>query len=134
MNLWHDNAHMNPAPPVIIMFFTSGSGSNFVLPFRTGASFHTPKSSKNLFVPLEAGTRDSEVSRKTLDCKGASSNSTCRSSVDAVLGGHDFQAIDDKEGVQDRAQIKRWWCNGQMYDCGGEIELRGNDDTKAVKI
>lgn len=45
---------MNPAPPVIIIFFTSGSGSNFVLPFRTGASFHTPKSSKNLFVPLVA--------------------------------------------------------------------------------
>jgi hypothetical protein len=40
---------MNPAPPVIIIFLTSGSGSYFVLPVKTGASFHTPKSSKNLF-------------------------------------------------------------------------------------
>jgi len=40
---------MNPAPPVIIIFLTSGNGSNFVLPVKTGASFQTPKSSKNLF-------------------------------------------------------------------------------------
>jgi hypothetical protein len=51
---WGQKTNMNPAPPVIMMFFTSGSGSNFVLPFRTGASFHTPKSSKNLWVPLGA--------------------------------------------------------------------------------
>lgn len=43
-------AHMKPAPPVIIIFLTSGSGVYFVLPVRTGASFQTPKSSKNLFV------------------------------------------------------------------------------------
>lgn len=42
---------MKPAPPVIIMFLTSGFGSYLVLPMRTGASFHTPKSSKNLFAP-----------------------------------------------------------------------------------
>jgi hypothetical protein len=42
-------AYMNPAPPVIIIFLTSGSGSYFVLPVKTGASFQTPKSSKNLF-------------------------------------------------------------------------------------
>ena len=51
----HENPDINPAPPVIIIFFTSGSGSNFVLPFSTGASFQTPKSSKNFVVPLEAG-------------------------------------------------------------------------------
>lgn len=43
--------YMKPAPPVIIIFLTSGNGSNFVLPIRTGASFQTPKSSKNFFVP-----------------------------------------------------------------------------------
>lgn len=41
---------MKPAPPVIIIFLTSGSGVYFVLPVRIGASFQTPKSSKNLFV------------------------------------------------------------------------------------
>lgn len=45
---------MKPAPPVIIIFLTSGKGSNFVLPVRTGASFQTPKSSKNLFAPFVA--------------------------------------------------------------------------------
>lgn len=44
-------AYMKPAPPVIIIFLTSGFGSYLVLPMRTGASFHTPKSSKNLFAP-----------------------------------------------------------------------------------
>lgn len=39
---------MKPAPPVIMMFFTSGRGSNLVLPMRTGASFQTPKSWKKL--------------------------------------------------------------------------------------
>lgn len=43
--------YINPAPPVIIMFLTSGNGSYLVLPVKTGASFHTPKSSKNLFAP-----------------------------------------------------------------------------------
>lgn len=43
-------AHMKPAPPVIIIFFTSGRGSNLVLPVKMGASFQTPKSSKNLRV------------------------------------------------------------------------------------
>jgi hypothetical protein len=42
---------MNPAPPVIMMFLTSGRGSYFVLPIKTGASFHTPKSSKNFVAP-----------------------------------------------------------------------------------
>lgn len=37
---------MKPAPPVIMMFLTPGMGSNLVVPFRTGASFQTPKSSK----------------------------------------------------------------------------------------
>lgn len=44
------STYMKPAPPVIIIFFTSGNGSYLVLPIRTGASFQTPKSSKNLFV------------------------------------------------------------------------------------
>ena len=44
--------YINPAPPVIIMFLTSGNGSYLVLPVKTGASFHTPKSSKNLFAPV----------------------------------------------------------------------------------
>ena len=42
---------MKPAPPVIIIFLTSGRGSYLVLPVKTGASFHTPKSSKNLLLP-----------------------------------------------------------------------------------
>jgi hypothetical protein len=42
--------YMKPAPPVIMIFFTSGRGVYLVLPVRIGASFHTPKSSKNLFV------------------------------------------------------------------------------------
>jgi hypothetical protein len=47
---------MKPAPPVIIIFFTSGNGSYFVLPVKTGASFQTPKSSKKLFESeLDAG-------------------------------------------------------------------------------
>lgn len=41
-------AYMKPAPPVTMMFFVSGSGSNAVLPVSTGASFQTPKSSKKL--------------------------------------------------------------------------------------
>lgn len=40
---------MKPAPPVIMMFFTSGRGSNFVVPVNTGASFQTPKSSKKFW-------------------------------------------------------------------------------------
>lgn len=39
---------MKPAPPVIMMFFTSGRGSNLVLPLRIGACFQMPKSSKKL--------------------------------------------------------------------------------------
>lgn len=35
---------MNPAPPVIMMFFTSGRGSNLVLPVRMGAFCHTSAS------------------------------------------------------------------------------------------
>lgn len=41
--------YINPAPPVIMIFLTSGNGSNLVLPISIGASFQTPKSSKNLF-------------------------------------------------------------------------------------
>ena len=61
---------MNPAPPVIMIFLTSGSGSNFVLPFKTGASFHTPKSSKNFCDPLVAGNDEFEVSWNFADCGG----------------------------------------------------------------
>ena len=39
---------MKPAPPVIIIFLTSGNGSNFVVPVRIGASFQMPRSSKIL--------------------------------------------------------------------------------------
>lgn len=46
--------YMKPAPPVIMIFFTSGNGSYFVVPISTGASFHTPKSSKKRFGPVEA--------------------------------------------------------------------------------
>lgn len=35
-------ACMKPAPPEIMMFFTSGRGVNFVVPMSTGASFQTP--------------------------------------------------------------------------------------------
>ena len=41
---------MNPAPPVIMIFLTSGSGSNLVLPVRIGASFQMPVSSSNLAI------------------------------------------------------------------------------------
>ena len=41
---------MKPAPPVIMMFFTSGSGSNFVVPVKTGALFQTEVSSKKFGV------------------------------------------------------------------------------------
>jgi hypothetical protein len=37
---------MKPAPPVIMIFLTSGRGSNFVEPMRTGALFQTLLSSK----------------------------------------------------------------------------------------
>ncbi len=48
-------AYMKPAPPVIMMFFTSGSGSNLVLPVRIGALFQTLESSKKSGVwPLVA--------------------------------------------------------------------------------
>lgn len=51
--------YMKPAPPVIMMFFTSGRGSNLVVPVRTGASFQTPKSSKKFwrvpFTPVQLG-------------------------------------------------------------------------------
>jgi hypothetical protein len=33
---------MKPAPPVIMMFFTSGRGSKLVVPMSTGASFQMP--------------------------------------------------------------------------------------------
>lgn len=50
---------MKPAPPVIMMFLTSGRGSNFVVPVRTGASFQTPKSSKKFWrvpwTPVQQG-------------------------------------------------------------------------------
>lgn len=41
---------MKPAPPVIMMFFTSGSGSNLVVPVKTGALFQTEVSSKKFGV------------------------------------------------------------------------------------
>lgn len=63
------SAYMNPAPPVIMIFLTFGKGSNFVVPVRTGASFQTPKSSKNLFAPLleAAGAAQTGVSNSN-DC------------------------------------------------------------------
>jgi len=36
--------HMNPAPPVIMMFLVSWLGSNLVTPLRIGASFQMPVS------------------------------------------------------------------------------------------
>ena len=42
MMLWNHwrGSYMKPAPPVTRMFFTSGRGSNRVLPIRTGACVH----------------------------------------------------------------------------------------------
>ena len=83
------NTHMNPAPPVIIIFFTSGSGSYLVLPVRIGASFHTPKSSKNLFVPLLAagtGNLRSVEAQRVEDMQVQ--KPTGRHSVDSIFGGH----------------------------------------------
>lgn len=40
------SANMNPAPPVISIFFASDRGSNLVDPVRTGASFQIPVSWK----------------------------------------------------------------------------------------
>lgn len=37
---------MKPAPPVIMIFFTSFRGSNFVVPVSTGASFQRALLSK----------------------------------------------------------------------------------------
>jgi hypothetical protein len=37
---------MNPAPPVIRIFFVSGNGSNLVVPLRIGASFQISVSRK----------------------------------------------------------------------------------------
>lgn len=34
--------YMKPAPPVIMIFLTSGNGSNLVLPVKMGASFQMP--------------------------------------------------------------------------------------------
>lgn len=53
-------AYMKPAPPVIMIFFTSGRGSNFVEPVRIGAFFQTPKSSKKGVSPFEAAVRSAE--------------------------------------------------------------------------
>lgn len=36
---------MKPAPPVTMMFFMSGRGSNLVVPLRMGADFQTSTSS-----------------------------------------------------------------------------------------
>ena len=36
------SSYMKPAPPVIMMFLTSGRGSNLVVPMSTGASLQTP--------------------------------------------------------------------------------------------
>lgn len=43
-------SYMKPAPPVIMMFFTSGSGSNLVVPISIGALFQTEESSKKFGV------------------------------------------------------------------------------------
>lgn len=51
---------MNPSPPVTMMFFMSGSGSNLVLPVRTGASRQIPVSSSFAWSDSEGTTR-SEV-------------------------------------------------------------------------
>lgn len=54
-------AYIKPAPPVIMMFLTPGIGSNLVVPFKTGESFQTPKSSKNRWwwLPLATGGQQS---------------------------------------------------------------------------
>jgi hypothetical protein len=94
------NSYMNPAPPVIMMFLTSGSGSNFVLPVNIGASFHTPKSSKNLLDPFViAGHPQSAIisNSQNIACVGRQNvKLTGKGSVDAVLGGHVGQ-IDEGE-------------------------------------
>lgn len=88
---------MNPAPPVIMMFLTSGSGSNFVLPFKIGASFHTPKSSKNLWDPLlVAGDSLLAINwnSHTVElCGRQNAKLTGRGSVDSIFGGHARQLL-----------------------------------------
>lgn len=55
-------SHINPAPPVIMIFLTSGRGSNLVVPINTGASFQTPQSSKNRLVGVSVeGTSSIEL-------------------------------------------------------------------------
>jgi hypothetical protein len=44
----YPRTYINPAPPVIMIFFTFGDGSNLVVPVKTSESFQMPKSSKNL--------------------------------------------------------------------------------------
>ena len=42
LSLGTGSSYMKPAPPVIMMFLTSGRGSNLVVPMSTGASLQTP--------------------------------------------------------------------------------------------
>lgn len=49
--------YIKPAPPVIMIFLTSGKDSNLVEPMRMGACFQIPWSSKNLglvYLPVGA--------------------------------------------------------------------------------
>jgi hypothetical protein len=79
---------MKPAPPVIIMFLTSGEGSKLVLPVSIGAAFQTPKSSKKLGPPLGA-VRLTEVSTQ-FDPTIAFWRLTTRD-ISRVSGSHDEQ-------------------------------------------
>lgn len=79
------STHMNPAPPVIIIFLTSGNGSNFVLPIRTGASFHTPKSSKNLSVSTTARSESAQFGQ----FEGVVWGRTSMISIGRVFCSHD---------------------------------------------
>ena len=111
-NVGAGNSHMKPAPPVIMIFLTSGSGSNFVLPFRIGASFQTPKSSKNLLDASLVEAVDLHARRDQLqfpECGTVSRQAgrqvgrkerearTWKDSIDTVLGGHAVLCAIDKE-------------------------------------
>ena len=106
---------MNPAPPVIIMFLTSGSGSNLVLPFKIGASFHTPKSSKNLLDPFVfAGIGHPQLAiisnSRIVDCGGRQNiQLTRRDSIDSILGGHVVQLIEIENEYKDSIQSFLGW-------------------------
>jgi len=84
--------YMKPAPPVIMIFLTSGNGSYFVVPVKTGASFQTPKSSKNRFGPVEAVVAmhaNQQLFPLGAELKNGGRTSWC--TVCAILGCHSDQ-------------------------------------------